>query len=78
MKNTTRHTGTLRIVERDRNNGRNGNPRYVCTLDGITCRTAIDSSIGYSLPNYDGKVVSALIGTHYGMVTIEGVREVWE
>ena len=76
MKNVTRHTGTLRIVERDENNGVNGNPRYVVTLDGYTCRTAVDSSLGYSISNYDGKKVTALIGTHYGTVTIEEVREV--
>jgi hypothetical protein len=75
MKNKTRHTGVLTIIERDKNNGTNGNPRYVCTLDGYTCRTAIDSALAYSLPNYDGKMVTAMIGTHYGTVTIENVRE---
>lgn len=74
MKNVTKHTGTLHIIERDNNSGNNGNPRYVVTLDGYTCRTAIDSSLGYSITNYDGKEVSALIGTHYGTVTIENVK----
>lgn len=76
MKNITRHTGILRVIERDKNNGTNGNPRYICTLDGYTCRTAIDSSLGYSITNYDNCLVTALIGTHYGTVTIEGVKEV--
>ena len=74
MRNTTRHIGTLRVVERDNNSGTNGNPRYVVTLDGYTCRTAVDSSLAYEIKNYDGKKVSALIGTHYGTVTIEGVK----
>ena len=78
MKNITRHTGILTIVERDNNNGTNGNPRYVCTLDGHTCRTGVDSSLGYSITNFDGKMVTALIGTHYGTVTIEAVKEVKE
>lgn len=74
MKNVTKHTGILTIIERDKNNGTNGNPRYVCTLDGITCRTAVDASLGYSITNFDGKMVTAYIGTHYGTVTIGGVR----
>jgi hypothetical protein len=73
MRNVTQHTGTLRVVERDKNNGRNGNPRYVVALDGHTCRTAIDSPLGYSITNYADKEVTASIGTHYGTVTIKDV-----
>lgn len=76
MKNVTQHTGILEIIERDRNNGTNGNPRYVCRLDGITCRTAVDSSLAYSITNYRDKIVTADIGTHYGTVTIKNVRKV--
>lgn len=73
MKNMTRHTGILTVIERDKNNGSNGNPRYVVMLDGYVCRTAVDSSLGYSITNYDRKEVTALIGSHYNTVTIEGV-----
>jgi hypothetical protein len=73
MRNITQHTGTLRVVERDKNSGTNGNPRYVVTLDGYTCRTAIDSPLGYSITNYADKEVTASIGTHYGTVTIKDV-----
>ena len=76
MKNITRHTGILRVIERDKNSGANGNPRYVVTLDGYTCRTAVDSPLGYAITNYDGKKVNAFIGTHYKTVTIMGVVEV--
>jgi len=74
MKNVTRHTGILEIIERDKNNGNNGNPRYVVRLDGYTCRTMVDSSLGYSITNYDGKVVTAEIGTHYNTVSIQNVK----
>ena len=49
--------------------------RYLVRLDGITCRTAVDSCLGYSITNHDGKQVSASIGTHYGTVTIGYVEE---
>jgi len=76
MKNITKHTGILQVIERDSNSGSNGNPRYVVMLDGYTCRTAIDSSLGYSITNYNNKKVSAYIGTHYGIVTIEGMKAI--
>ena len=73
MKNTTHHTGTLEIIERAPSS-RNGNPRYVVRLDGYTCRTGVDSSLGYSITNFNGKRVTANIGTVRGTVTIENVR----
>ena len=75
MKNVTKHTGILEVIGRASNNGHNGNPRYIVRLDGYTAHTAIDSMLGYSITNYDGKKVSALIGTYYGTVTIENVKE---
>jgi len=73
MKNATQHTGRLEVIERAPSS-RNGNPRYVVRLDGITCRTAVDSSLGYSITNHDGREVTADIGTYRGTVTIENVR----
>lgn len=75
MKHTTHHTGILEVIERAPQS-RMGNPRYVVRLDGLTARTGVDSSLGYSITNYDGKRVSADIGTVRGVVTIENVREV--
>ena len=73
MKNITSHKGILEIVERAPSS-RNGNPRYVVRLDGYTARTAVDSDLGYSITNYDGKMITANIGTHCGTSTIENVR----
>ena len=73
MKNVTRHSGILTVVERAASS-LNGNPRYVVLLAGITCRTMIDSSLGYEITNFDGCMVLADIGTHYGTVSIENIE----
>jgi hypothetical protein len=73
MKNATRHTGTLTVVKRLKSSV-NGNPRYLVMLDGYIASTVIDSSLGYSITNFDGKYVNADIGTHYGTITIENVK----
>lgn len=70
MKNITRHTGQLEIVRR-LPSSRNGNPRFLLRVDVWTCRTAVDSSLGYSVKNLDGKRVVATIGTHYGVATLD-------
>lgn len=62
--------GTLEILDR-LPNSHYGNPRYLLRIDGRTCRTAPDSATGYSVPNFDGKQVTALIGTHYGKATLD-------
>ena len=67
--NGTMHTGTLEIIKR-LPSSRYGNPRYLCRIDGWTCRTKPDSNIAYSLPNHDGKTVRAILGTHYGKCSI--------
>lgn len=72
MKNITQHTGKLEIIER-LPNSINGNPRYLCRIDGYTFRTAPDSSYGYSLPNHDGKVTTVTLGTHYGKCTLNSI-----
>lgn len=73
MKNTSRHTGILEVIERAPSS-RNGNPRYVVRLDGITARTGVNSSLGYSITNYNGDLVTADIGTVRGTVTIKNVE----
>ena len=74
MKSVTNHTGILTILQKEKHSV-NGNPRYLVLLDGHTCKTAVDSSLGYSIPNFDGKKVIADIGLHYGTVTIENVKK---
>jgi hypothetical protein len=73
MKNLTRHTGMLEIIER-LPNSYYGNPRYLLRIDGWTCRTAPDSSLGYKVTNFDGKRVVATIGTYYGKATLDSVE----
>ena len=73
MKNVTTHEGILTVIRREPSS-LNGNPRYRVMLDGYTAKTTVDSSLGYSITNFDGKRVSAHIGTHYGTRSIDNVR----
>jgi hypothetical protein len=43
-------------------------------VDGWTCVTAVDSMYGYDVQNLDGKKVTATIGTHYGIATLDSVK----
>lgn len=72
MKNITRHTGILRVLKR-LPSSINGNPRYLISIDGFICKTAVDSMYGYSVTNYDGRQVSATLGTHYGTTTLDRI-----
>ena len=72
MKNPARHVGTCRIVCR-LPSSTNGNPRWLLTIAGKTCRTSVDSSLGYAIQNYDGLPVNAIIGTHYGLSTLDTI-----
>ena len=72
MKNISRHVGTLEIVER-LPNSINGNPRYLLRVDGVTFKTAVDSSYGYSVSNFEGKTVEVTVGTHYGTATLNTI-----
>ena len=72
MKNVTRHTGILKVLTK-LPSSINGNPRYLISVDGFTCKTPVDSTYGYSVTNYDGEVVTATIGTHYGTATLDRI-----
>jgi len=74
MKNITRHTGILTVTGRLPNSA-NGNPRYMFTIDGYSARTAVDSSHCYSITNYDGKQVTATLGSHYGVLTLNSIHK---
>ena len=73
MKNVTRHQGILKVIER-LPRSINGNPRWLITIDGVMCRTAVDSGYGYQITNYDGKEVIAYIGTYYGSATLDSLK----
>jgi hypothetical protein len=74
MKNITRHTGTLEIIERLKNSY-NGNPRYLCRIDGYTFRTKPNSSYAYTLPNHSGKVITVTLGTYYGRLALNSIEK---
>jgi len=74
MKNLTQHTGTLTILRRE-NNSINGNPRYFAMVDGFKFYTSPDSSYGYSIQNYEGKMVTVTIGTYYGKATLNSLHK---
>ena len=73
MKNITQHKGTLKIIAR-LDNSYNGNPRYLLSIDGFTCKTAVDSMLGYSVTNWNEKEVIATIGTHYNQATLDTLK----
>lgn len=75
MKNKTRHIGMLEIIDRLPSSA-NGNPRYLLRVDGHTCRTPVDSHLGYCVTNYNNKRVEAIIGTHYGHSTLASVQSI--
>ena len=45
-------------------------------IAGVTCCTAVDSSYGYAVTNFDGKQVEATIGTHYNTATLNTLKGV--
>jgi hypothetical protein len=75
MKNISGHTGTLQIIKR-LPSSINGNPRFLVQVAGFTCRTEVDSALGYEIQNMDGRQVIATIGTHYGVATLNSVSAI--
>jgi len=73
MKNITHHTGKLTVVKRLPTSA-NGNPRYLLNVDGYLVATAPDASIAYEVTNFDGKEVTAEIGTYYNQATLHRVE----
>jgi hypothetical protein len=72
MKNRTHHTGHLCIIKR-LPQSTNGNARFMVTVDGWHCRTGVDSGVVDDVKNMEGKVVDAVIGTHYGVPTLDSL-----
>ncbi len=72
------HTGYFRIVKR-LPSSRDGNPRYLCEVnrddgEAVYFRTAPDSSLGYSVPNYNAKRVTVSLVTFYGHATLADIK----
>ena len=74
MRDRTTIVGKLEILER-MNNSYFGNPRYLVSIGGTECRTAVDANLAYGITNYRDKPVKAVIGFHYNKLTIESVEE---
>ena len=72
MKNVTSHTGILEIVKR-MDNSVNGNPRFMLRCDGWTFCTQPDCMVAYMIENYEGKMVTVHIGTHYGRCQLKSL-----
>ena len=77
MKQVTKVTGVLTVVKR-LPSSYNGNPRYMVKVGDTLARTAVDSSEGYTVTNYRDKEVTCDIGLHYGVATIENIKEIQE
>ena len=73
MKNITSHTGILLNIQRLKSSYF-GNPRYLFVVNGYTIKTAVDSSHGYSITNYENKIVDVTIGSHYGSTTLNTIK----
>lgn len=63
MPNLPSHTGILRTQRMP--SSINGNPRFAVIIDGcgVIGTTRPDSSLGYSIQNYDGKRVTVYTHT---------------
>jgi len=82
MKNITRHTGKIRMIERLKNS-KNGNPQFILGVFdypekglGWSFRTPKDSMLGYKIQNYIGldADVTVTIGTHYNTCTLNSIE----
>jgi len=83
MKNISRHTGKIRLIERLDNSGY-GNPQFILgVIDdqrrglGWTFRTPKDSMLGYEIQNYIDKdiEVTVTIGSHYNSCTLNSIEK---
>ena len=75
MKNITRHTGTVDRLKR-MDSSANGNPRFSFTIDGQDVATGVDAMQGYCIQNFEGKNCVAELGTHYGRLTLNSIKEI--
>lgn len=65
--------GKLNVIER-LPSSLNGNPRYLVEINGTGYRTKPDTSLGYSITNYEGKSVEAKVKIYRGKWAIESIE----
>jgi hypothetical protein len=81
MKNIRKYVGILNTVKRLEYSV-NGNPRFLIAItdynkqDVNIARTLPDSMEGYSISNYENKLVSCEIGMHRNNFHIQNIKEV--
>lgn len=81
MKNIRTVTGKLILLNR-LPSSYYGNPRYELTVfnreanEAVLITTPVDSTLGYSAPNFEGKEVTCEAGIHYGRLTLASIKEV--
>lgn len=68
-------TGKIENVEYF-DTSRNGNSRYTAHIGGVRVFTGVDSSLGYAIRNYDGKIVTCQARIIRGKLTIDSRVEV--
>ena len=74
MKSITVHNGLVSDLKR-LDSSINGNPRFQFVIDGYTVVTGVDSMLGYSIQNLEGKHCRAELGVHYGRKTLNAIGE---
>jgi len=81
MKNVKTYIGKISEIKKI-NNSSDGNPRYQFVINGYNgffsysfpAKTGVNSMLGYSITNYDGKLVEATLGTHYNSITLDSIK----
>ena len=73
MKNIIQKNGLLTIINR-LPSSINGNARFLISIDGLVCQTAIDSDLSDYVKNLDNRLVEATIGIHYGKETLNTLQ----
>lgn len=84
MRDIKKYTGELEII-RSLPTSSLGNPRYEFVIteqrypEGvfglIRAVTGVDHALGWELPNHNGKIVTATIGSHYGKPTLNTIEK---
>ena len=72
-KKTELISGELKFLG-DLPHSKNGGPRLLVSVGDVTCRTEVDSPLGYGLPNHWGEYVTVEVRDHYGHLNITKIH----
>ena len=75
MRSVKKIKGVLKYLKRE-GTSTNGNPRHSVSIKGGVYKTEVDSPLGYTIPELDGKKVEATVGEHYRTWVIANVKEI--